>query len=194
MKTIWILVVLYLIGLGLYKFSEGTGVLGADRFVEVALSRSQIDRLRHNSAALTTSKQRKVIYIFSDYECGPCEALDKAVLDRVSPSGEEEIRIIHFPLPQHPTGRLKALYALKISETSEFMKIHRSLFADDAPSTRSVDDKQVVARLEETLKFGRSLKIDSTPTILLVNTESGAALKATGVVDFLTLRRKLEVL
>jgi protein-disulfide isomerase len=155
------------------------------------LKRLKID----NAPAFGPAAAPVTLVIFSDFECGFCKEEAKVVRDNVTSAYPKEVRVVFkdFPLePIHPWAKSASVAGRCVFRqnpnafwdyhdwmfehqgdiTAETLKTRVLDFAkskglDPAAITTCMDGKEAVAAVENSQAQGRSLGINSTPTLFI---------------------------
>jgi len=124
------------------------------------------------------------IYVFLDYNCGACRAVDPKVLEIVKQNPGTALVIKHYPVITEQSSMLASL-ALAAHDLGQFEKAHLALFhqkirsLDEALSVLSqagldaraiykqAQTPSVQARIEQTLALGDRLQLEGTPAYII---------------------------
>ncbi len=177
---------LLLVG-GVFLLSRGSsGPAGIE-----GTSVSQIDYSKGQKIGSDSAKVKLVE--FSDFQCPACAAAEPVVRNVRNTYPQVQLIYRHFPLPQHPFGRVASIYAEaaalqgkfwemneKLFETQSewsvlsekdateyFLKLARDLGLDENKIKEQVNDGTIQAKIDSDLAEGRSLGVNSTPTFFL---------------------------
>lgn len=167
--------------------------------------------IKGDSPVKGTQDSRVVLVEFGDFQCPACKAA-APVLKRIEEEYEGRIRLVfrHFPLPVHGNAQIAAQAAEAAGEQGKFWEFHdilygrqdvwvhssdpKRLFEDYAREIgldmgkfkEDLDSGKVKDKVERDVRDGKSVGIDSTPTVFL-NGE-----KFVGVPSYEDLKAKID--
>lgn len=130
---------------------------------------------------------------FSDFQCPACAAAEPVIRNIRRSYPEVQFIYRHFPLPQHPFGRVASVYAEAVGEQGKFWEMHEKLFEtqsewsalseqeaaefflkiakdlglDENKIKEQANAATIQARIDSDLAEGRKLGVNSTPTFFL---------------------------
>jgi protein-disulfide isomerase len=163
-----------------------------------------------NGNAFGTPTAPIVVEVFSDFQCPACKRLHDEELpllmrDYVMP-GKVYLVYRYFPLPMHPYGRLAAEVACACAQFGKYGDAANRLFATQSawandgkvmetvgsvltPAERSklptlLKQPVVQNQINRDLEKGRSLPVQSTPTLLLTYREKRYPLAGAGALNY----------
>jgi protein-disulfide isomerase len=124
------------------------------------------------------------IYVFLDYNCGACRAVDSKVLDIIKQNPGTALVIKHYPVITEQSSML-ASFALAAHDMGQFEKAHLILInqkirsVDEVMSALSqggLDAKSIYklaqspsvkARIDQSLALGDRLRLEGTPAYII---------------------------
>lgn len=118
-----------------------------------------------DSIVMGNPKGSKKMIVFTDPECPYCAKLHGELKKLVSLEPDLAIYLKMFPLPSHPASYPKARVILGAKSLEMLEKAYAG---GELPPPGERDPKLPVS---ETLRLGRSLGVDATPTIILPDGE-----------------------
>lgn len=152
---------------------------------------SQIDYSKGQKIGSDSAKVKLVE--FSDFQCPACAVAEPVVRNIRRSYPEVQFIYRHFPLPQHPFGRVASVYAEAAGEQDKFWEMHEKLFEtqsewaalnekeaaefflkiakdlslDENKIKEQVNAATIQAKIDSDLAEGRNLGVNSTPTFFL---------------------------
>lgn len=115
----------------------------------------------YNSIVMGNQMGRKRIFVFTDPDCPYCGKLHQELKKLVKQDLSLAVYVKMFPLKMHPHAYDKARTIL----ASGSLQVLDQMFAGrQLPNARGKDGK---AAVDETIRLGESLGINSTPTMVL---------------------------
>lgn len=115
----------------------------------------------NRSIVLGNPNGSKKIYVFTDPDCPYCRTLHTELLKLVKIAPEVTIHILLYPLPTHPQAYDKT--RLLVS-SQDLTLLNMAFEGKDLPKTKGDEGKDAI---DEIIKFGRSIGVRGTPTIVL---------------------------
>jgi thiol:disulfide interchange protein DsbC len=123
----------------------------------------QLDKIPlNNSIVMGNPSGKKRLFVFTDPDCPYCAKLHIELKALIAMEPDLAVYVKLFPLDMHPNAFVKSRVIMGAKNSLELLD--KAFSGETLPK---MTEKDVAGPVEETIRLGRSMGINSTPTLVL---------------------------